>query len=161
MNSKKLKVSWVLIYRGISSTETKIFPKQSNILCVKILTFKTLLEAIEKIENGDSVKPVMSVKSALSVAESITETWDQERILNGDLLGVDIDDTIENLYNEHEFSLNKTNTEGDGDDNYSLAIDGDLSRSSETSSCKASVSSQSFFAHQDEDDAVQQLELGT
>ena len=50
--------------------------------------------------------------------------------------------------------------ESDTEDNYSLTVNSDISRSSDTSSSKASLSSYTFASSEVEEDAITRLELG-
>ena len=61
---------------------------------------------------------------------------------------------------EEGFVQQASKGESDTEDNYSLTVNSDISRSSDTSSSKASISSYSFVNSEVEEDTTTRMELG-
>ena len=70
------------------------------------------------------------------------------------------DDNTNGMNIEEGFVQQARTGESDTEDNYSLTVNSDISRSSDTSSSKASVSSYTFANSEVEEDAITKLELG-
>ena len=70
------------------------------------------------------------------------------------------EDNTNSMNIEEGFALQARKGESDTEDNYSLTVNSDISRSSDTSSSKASVSSYTFVNSEVEEDTITKLELG-
>ena len=70
------------------------------------------------------------------------------------------EDNTNSMNIEEGFAQQARKGESDTEDNYSLTVNSDISRSSDTSSSKASVSSYTFANSEVEEDAITKLELG-
>ena len=70
------------------------------------------------------------------------------------------EDNTNSINIEEGFVQQVRKGESDTEDNYSLTVNSDISRSSDTSSSKASVSSYTFANSEVEEDAITKLELG-
>ena len=70
------------------------------------------------------------------------------------------EDDTNSMNIEEGFVQQARKGESDTEDNYSLTVNSDISRSSDTSSSKASVSSYTFANSEVEEDAITKLELG-
>ena len=70
------------------------------------------------------------------------------------------EDNTNSMNIEDGFAQQARKGESDTEDNYSLTVNSDISRSSDTSSSKASVSSYAFANSEVEEDAITKLELG-
>ena len=111
-------------------------------------------EAMEKDETS-------TCNGSCKLRCEIKITSDDEEIISQSAATDSKEDFINHeCTNEEDWSSTKQNTESGSEDNFSLMPDSDLSRSSEATSDQDSVSSDIYVGSEQEEFAINQVELG-